>query len=136
MFVIDASIALSWCFQDEASSLADAVLARLTAEEAVTSAIWPLEVANGLRTAERRGRLHPGELPRLRLLLSALPIHVERTDLSIALGEVLEAARSFGLTAYDASYLRLALQIGIPLATTDANLSAACRQAGASVLEA
>jgi predicted nucleic acid-binding protein len=60
---------------------------------------------------------------------------VERIDLSIALGEVLETARDFGLTAYDASYLRLALQIGIPLATTDVTLSAACRQAGTPVLE-
>jgi hypothetical protein len=46
MFVIDASVALAWCFDDEASRAADAVLERLENEAAVAPAHWPLEVAN------------------------------------------------------------------------------------------
>ena len=58
MFVIDASVTLAWCFEDEASGDADAVLDRLDREAALAPAHWPLEVANALRTAERRGRLN------------------------------------------------------------------------------
>jgi predicted nucleic acid-binding protein len=60
VFVVDASVALAWCFDDQASGTADEVLGRLEHEEAIAPAIWPLEVANGLRTAERRGRLDRG----------------------------------------------------------------------------
>jgi predicted nucleic acid-binding protein len=56
VFVVDASVALAWCFADETSDYADRILGRLEQDDAVAPAIWPLELANGLRTAERRGR--------------------------------------------------------------------------------
>ena len=130
MFVIDASVALAWCFADETSGVADLVLDRLTGEEALTPAIWALEVANGMRTAERRGRLDAAELPRIRELLGGLPVRIEVVELEQALGEVLEVARSLDLTAYDAAYLALASRRGLPLATIDDRLRQACDRAG------
>lgn len=108
MFVVDASITLAWCFDDETATGADRVLERLEREEAVAPAIWPLEVANGLWTAERRGRLDAVEVPRLRALLAVLPVEIAPVELSTALFDVLEAARTYELTAYDAAYLGLA----------------------------
>lgn len=133
MFVIDASVTLAWCFADEATERADRLLDRLGRDEALAPAIWPLEVANGLRTAERRGRLDPAELPRLRELLGALRIRVESVELGAAIGEVLEAARTYELTAYDAAYLTLASRRGLALATVDERLRAACERAGVEV---
>ncbi len=130
MFVIDASITLAWCFEDESSVDADRVLARLEHEEALAPAHWPLEVANALRTAERRGRLDASELPRLRALLAALPVEVAPVQLTTATGGVLEAARTYDLTAYDAAYLDLAAIRGLPFATADERLRAACARAG------
>ena len=129
MFVIDASIALAWCFVDESSPTADAILGRLEQEEALAPAHWPLEVANALRTAERRGRLGPADLPRLRTLLAALPVEIAPIELPTALWSVLEAARMHDLTAYDAAYLDLAIVRGLPLATVDERLRAACADA-------
>jgi predicted nucleic acid-binding protein len=129
-FVVDASLTLSWCFGDESSPYADAVLGRLLSEDAIAPAIWPFEVANGLRTAERRGDLDSAELPRLRQMLESLPVRVESVILSRVLGDVLEAARSLELTAYDAAYLTLASERGLPLATGDNRLREACRRAG------
>ncbi len=63
---MDASVALAWCFADGASEQADRVLGQLEHDEALAPAIWPLEVANGLRTAERRGRLDLADLSRVR----------------------------------------------------------------------
>ncbi len=134
MFVIDASVVLAWCFADEASDVADRVLQRLEAEEALAPAIWPLEVANALRTADRRGRIDLGDLARVRELLVALPIRVEPLDLSSALGDVTELARSLELSAYDAAYVALAARKGLDLATIDEPLRRACARAGVSLV--
>jgi predicted nucleic acid-binding protein len=56
-FVLDASVALAWCFDDEKTPQTEAVLDRLAADSAVVSTLWEFEVANALLVAERRGRL-------------------------------------------------------------------------------
>ncbi len=134
MFVVDASVTLAWCFDDEASGTADQALGRLEHEEAIAPAIWPLEVANGLRTAERRGRLAFADMPRVRDLLLSLPVQVESVDLRLALGEVTEIARSLELTAYDAAYLALAARRGLALATVDDRLRRAAAASGVSLV--
>ena len=45
-FVLDASIALSWCFTDEASAHTWNLLERLEEETAFVPSLWPLEVGN------------------------------------------------------------------------------------------
>ncbi len=134
MFVVDASVALAWCFADEASELADRVLDQLEHDEALAPAIWPLEVANGLRTAERRGRLDLADLSRVRELLVSLPVQVEGVPLDAALGQVTEIARQLDLTAYDAAYLALAARRGLALATVDDRLRRACERAGVELV--
>lgn len=130
MFVVDASVVLAWCFGDEASQVADAALEVLADEGAVAPAIWPFEIANALRTAERRGRLDLSDVGRVRSLLLALPIAVEGVDLGATLGEVAEVARTLDLTAYDAAYLALAARRGLPIATVDDRLRRAAETAG------
>lgn len=134
MFVLDASVALAWCFEDEATPFADGLLARLEVEEATAPAIWPLEVANGIQSAERRGRIDERELPALAQLLLALPIRIEEIPLDAALKDVLPLARTLGLSAYDAAYVELAIRRAVPLATIDDALARAATAAGAELL--
>ena len=134
MFVVDASVTLAWCFADETSDLADRVLDHLEHDEALAPAIWPLEVANGLRTAERRGRLDLADLSHVRGLLISLPVQVEGVALDAALGEVTEIAHRLELTAYDAAYLELAARRGLALATVDDRLRRACERAGVELV--
>jgi predicted nucleic acid-binding protein len=134
VFVIDASVTLAWCFADESSPYADAILERLTIEEARVPSIWPLEVANGLRSAERRGRLRPEEVPRLRELLSALPVGIDEVSLASALGDVLAIGRSLDISVYDASYIELAVREDAPLATVDDRLRGAAERAGVELV--
>ena len=47
-FVLDASTALSWCFQDEGSDDSLTILRALQSSEGIVPAIWGLEVVNGL----------------------------------------------------------------------------------------
>jgi predicted nucleic acid-binding protein len=50
-FVIDASLALAWCFEDEGNAHALEILEYLGEAEAIVTAPWLLEVGNALRQA-------------------------------------------------------------------------------------
>jgi predicted nucleic acid-binding protein len=135
MFVVDASVILAWCLDDETSEVADAALERLLVEGAIAPAHWPLEVANGMRAAERRGRIDEPSLRRLQPRLNMLPVEVAPVELSTAFG-VIESARRYELSVYDAAYLDLAEFRGLGLATVDARLADACRLAGLPLITA
>lgn len=132
--VLDASVALSWAFDDEGGDVAPAVLRRLRSDEAVVPPIWPLEIANALVVAERKGRLTPARSARFTRLLLALPIALEPAERGRGLETNLHLARARGLSAYDASYLDLAMRYGIPLATLDGPLREAAEAEGVEIL--
>ena len=134
-FVVDASVALAWCFEDEATPYAESVLDRLQQTEAAVPSIWPLEVANVLLTAERRQRLTEAQTVRLAQLLRGLPITIDTEGLTQALGSTLSLGREYGLSAYDTSYLELAMRQGLSLATQDAALREAAARAGVPLVE-
>lgn len=131
-FVLDASVALAWCFEDEATAESDAVLEQLAEDTAVAPSLWELEVINVLLLAERRGRITESQTARFVALLTQLPILIDSAGVDMA--SVLAAGRHHGLTAYDAAYLVLAEREGIPLATIDGKLRAAAQAAGVTVL--
>jgi predicted nucleic acid-binding protein len=132
VFVIDMSVAMAWCFEDEATEAADLVLDRLREDEAVVPAIWPLEVANVLLVAERRGRLTEAQASRFLGLLTQLPIEVDDAPREVA--AVVAAGRRHELSSYDASYLVLAERLGASLATLDRRLAKAAERAGVGLL--
>ncbi len=131
-FVVDNSVVMSWAFDDETSEYADAVLDSLAENCAFVPPLWPAEVANVLVVAERRGRLAMGDTLRFLALLRGLPIQVVPGDV-ISLPELASLAREFGLSAYDASYLRLAIDSGVPIATLDVRLRNAASRAGVAL---
>lgn len=134
-FVLDASVALSWAFEDERDTYSLSILERLLTSEAVTSSIWPLEVANALISAERRKRISSSSATRFGSYLLALPIVVEPGERRASLHDVRRLAHDQTLSSYDASYLEVALRRGIPLATGDMALSRAAESAGVTLLK-
>ncbi len=133
-FVLDASVSLAWCFEDEETSYASEVFDRLRTDRALVPTIWPLEVANTLLVGECRGRLTLAMSTRFVRTLSGLSITVDDRTSSVALGSVLGLSREQGLSAYDASYLELAAREGLPLATQDSRLQAAAERIGVEIL--
>jgi predicted nucleic acid-binding protein len=133
-FVLDASIALAWCFADQTTPISESALDRLGHEEALVPGLWALEVANVLVSAERRGRLKPAQTTRFLELLGQLPITVEEIGRDAILTTVLDLARASGLTAYDASYLALAAASGVPLASRDEALRRAALGLGVDLV--
>jgi predicted nucleic acid-binding protein len=135
-FVLDASVALAWCFKDEATEAADRLLARLEAETAAVPTLWSIEVANVLAFGERRQRITPAESADFIARLETLVIVPDEETTPRAFGQILDLSRSQRLTAYDAAYLELAMRLGVPLATKDADLGNAAERLGVTVLRA
>ncbi len=133
-FVIDASVALAWCFDDEATAATRALLDRFEGEHAEVPSLWHLELANALASSERKRRITPARASEFIALIGGLPIEVDEETPRRALSAVLDLARSEGLSAYDASYLELAMRRGVPLATKDDDLARAARRVGVALL--
>lgn len=127
-FVLDCSMTMTWCFEDEATPYSESVLEALTEGEAVVPPLWSLEVANVLLVGERKKRLLPAQSLRFVELLQNLPITPD-PDIR-PLGEILGLAREQGLSSYDASYLDLAVRTGLPLASLDGDLLEAADRFG------
>lgn len=133
VFVLDCSVAMAWCFPDEAGPYSEKVLEDLGGSGAVVPSIWPLEVANVLLSAERRTRISKAQSRRFVELLQALPISVDETRVATVWDGVISLARDQDLSAYDAAYLELAMREGVPIATRDKTLLKAARRCGVPV---
>ena len=133
-FVIDNSVALAWCFEDEQTPGIMALLDRVAETGAVAPQLWPVEALNGLLTAERRGRIDRHTRQRLAGFLRELPIVIDDETASRMWSTTAPLAESHQLTAYDATYLELARRLGLPLATSDTALIAAAQALGVPLL--
>jgi predicted nucleic acid-binding protein len=122
-FVADASVTLSWCFEDEATPWTDSLLDRLrNSDQILVPAHWPTEISNGLLMALRRKRIQPDRPALFWDELAILPVEVEPPLSPDQAKAVLVLSEQHGLTVYDAAYLELAKRKGLPLATQDSAL--------------
>jgi predicted nucleic acid-binding protein len=131
--VVDASVALAWCFPDESSAYAEAVLLAVKGRRILVPSVWPLEITNAIVAAERRGRILPKDVAYFVELLEVLEIRQDSLSVGRAFVGILPLARAYGLSAYDAAYLELAIRIGAGLATLDAQLEKAARDADVEI---
>jgi predicted nucleic acid-binding protein len=127
---------MSWCFEDESQPYADKILDVLGECGALVPGIWPLEVTNVLLVAQRKNRLTKADAARFVALVRSLPITVIQETPDRVLGDVMALARETGLSAYDASYLDLAMREGLSLATLDKAMRKAARQCRVPLVEA
>ncbi len=135
-FVLDNSIALAWCFEDEQTIPVMELLDQVAESGAMAPQLWPIEALNGLLAAERRGRIDTAGRHRLARFLRDLPVRIDDETASRIWSDTARLAEQHRLTAYDAAYLELALRLDLPLATADWALIDAARQAGGQVLPA
>ena len=133
-FVADASVTLSWVFEDEASERTDALARRALHAGFHVPALWALENLNGLLVSARRGRVSADAFDGLLTRLFDMgPQSEPPPDAGTAMAIAALAGRHT-LSAYDAAYLDLAKRLGLPLATNDRRLAAAAEAEGIAVL--
>jgi predicted nucleic acid-binding protein len=133
-FIVDSSVALSWCFEDERTPATKALLERVAETGALAPQHWPLEILNGLTMGERRGRIEPSKRQRLVDFLRDLPITLDTETAVQVWGPTQRLADRYRLTAYDAVYLELAQRRSLPLATLDRDLRSASSAVGVALL--
>jgi len=139
-FVLDASLTLAWCFKDEKTNFTKAVLQALPRVGAAVPPIWVHEVANGLRTAQKSRRIAEAAVMEFIERLELLPIESILMPAKTMLVAVRLLALEHNLSAYDSSYLALAMELGLPLATLDgsgkrAGLKQATATAGVDLVD-
>lgn len=126
--VLDASVAIAWCFPDEAgNSEANAIAARLVSEPGITAGIFWYEIRNVLVRSEWSGRISSEGTARFLERLGELDIEIDTDHVEM---ETLALARRHRLTVYDASYLETAARRQAALATLDRALAVAASREG------
>jgi len=135
IFVVDASAALAWCFEDEANSWTDGLLERLRGgDRIVVPAHWPTEILNGLLVASRRKRIGADQPALFWDELARLPIETEPALDASQAKRVLALGEKHSLTIYDAAYLELANRRKLSLGTLDSDLRRGAHAEGIVVL--
>jgi predicted nucleic acid-binding protein len=131
-FVLDTSSTLVLVLDDEPHSPVQALLDAVGAGDPVVPPLWPYEVASGLESARKRGRLTPadvamalGEIGRMR---------IEHDDRPADILHLTNLAAHLEITPYDAAYVSLATARGIPLATQDRRLARVGRAIGIDII--
>jgi predicted nucleic acid-binding protein len=136
-FVLDSSLTMAWCFEDEASPRTDEIQDWLTADaRAYVPTLWHSEIANVLWACERRKRITEADSVRFLAVLEALNITTDHQTEQHAGQRTIGLARQHGLSVYDAAYLELAMRLGLPLASKDETLRKVAQAVGLSILPA
>ena len=132
--VLDSSFALAWCFEDEASPRTDAVLNQADQLIFAVSPLWRWEIVNVLLMSERRGRIKPEQTAEILARLALMNIELDEGWESAPQQDLLRLSRQHKLTAYDATYLEMALRLKLQIATLDGPLETAAKNMGVTAL--
>jgi predicted nucleic acid-binding protein len=132
---------MRWLFKDGSAADLDysnGVLNAIISGDGVisTPGLWPYEVANVTATGLRLNKTTEPEREEFLALLSTAPITIVATSFELITSGVVNLAKSYRLSAYDASYLELALRLQVPLATLDKNLRRALAAEGGTLFAA
>jgi len=134
LIVLDTSVVLTWFFPDETDSIKGESQKYVMQYGAIVPALWYYEVANGLLMAVRRNRIVPADGKMALGLLEKLSIECDSINPVAAWQAVLNVANTHALSAYDASFLELAMRRSLPLATLDKALLKAANSEGVTLL--
>lgn len=135
-WVIDCSSAAALFLPDESSLKVKTFISGLPENCSLwVPALWWYEMTNVLTVAQRRGRLSCLDASRIIPLFEEFSLNTDSTTGSQFSARIFELARVYQLSAYDATYLELAMRKNAGLVSLDNRLSEAAIKAGVSVLD-
>ncbi len=135
-FVLDNTVTMAWCFTEEATEHTETLLNRLSdmTDSAIVPALWLYEVVNVTELAIQKGRITEEKALAFLESLAGLPIEVENPTRMQMFVSVRALVAQYKLTAYDASYLELAIRHMLPIASSDKALTKAAHTAGIALM--
>ena len=131
--VVDASFMLALLLPDEELSDSAFYFSQIIDVGMVVPAHWNAEISNAMVMALRRQRITAAYRRDALLRLADLPIDRDMQSIPAFFGDTLHLSDRHKLSAYDASYLELALRLQLPLATMDKALAASAIAEGVKV---
>jgi predicted nucleic acid-binding protein len=132
--VVDASIAMSWCFLDEATPATRKLFDDMSITTAVVPAWWYIELTNVLYLAEKSRRIPGDRVVEFIATIDDMQVEIDHDAPLRAFSHILPLCRTHHLTSYDALYLDLAQRRKLPLATLDVPLRKAAKKLGVKLL--
>lgn len=118
MLIVDASVAVKWCVEEEGADIAEIVL-RGVKEITAPNLIFG-EVANAIWKKVRRGDLLPGTgMEAISLLPGYIHTVIDGNELLLAAFDI---ATTYDHPVYDCVYIACAQEFDLPLVTADARL--------------
>ena len=129
--VVDNSVFLAWCLGDEEEPAATSAMEHVAERGGVVPRIWWYELRNALLMNERRGRITQQQVSDT--LADSLEMGISIDDAHQE-SLLLDLARRFNLSVYDAAYLETALRRSLPLATLDHRMRKAAEALGVTLL--
>ena len=134
--VIDASVAMGWFIESQATPISRAALVAVNRESGIVPAHFGIEMARALRNRERRNLMSAEAVDGSLSELCTLRLSQDSATILDIVGRIVELARHHQLRVADAAYLELALRQRLLLATADAALALAAARAGVNLLTA
>jgi predicted nucleic acid-binding protein len=134
MFVLDASVTITWLFTNQSTPYSESVLSYLKEHQAFVPPLWHLEITNVVLGAERNQRLSHSQCMAFLEFLGNL--NIVTGDSISSKPSLFTFALHHKLSAYDSTYLELAIKLGLPLASLDKKICGAAEVAGIKLLEA
>ncbi len=129
--VVDCSFAAALFLPDTRSKQVETFFAELDEPfELWVPALWWYEFSNVLVTATRGKVISGADIIKIIRIFAALPIETDRAAPGTLTRAIHGLAIEYGLSAYDAAYLELAIRLQSPLATLDRQLHKASQRCG------
>lgn len=127
-FVVDNSVVVAWFVPSQATAYSRRCSKRTRREAVSAPSLWETEFANVVLQLVKRGILARHQASTFFHHAARLPLDVDREAMPSR--RLFDFGERHGISAYDAAYLELAERRGAPLATQDARLKRAARDAG------
>lgn len=131
-FILDCSVYISWCLQEGGIEKSSKILEAITKNEISVPSLWIYEVTNTLNVAVKRKRITIAEAHQLIKDIQLLPIELDKPTNDNMLN-MFNIANEHNLSAYDASYIELALRTNLPITSFDKDVVKVAKKFGIKI---
>ena len=134
-FIIDCSSTISLFLPDEINNdYTNKLYDSFKNNACVVPSLWCYELSNVLLSSKKRNRINDNQINEIVNLIYDLPVEIENINFCYIQNNIFNIANDNNLSAYDASYLELAIRFNCSLATLDKKLIDVAKKLNVSLI--